>query len=382
MAALKESIEQRFQQTKVGYNIIEKPSSNYSDEAIIPQFIIIHCIGFDENSALKILTKPVSEGGGGVSSHFLIPQVKKESPYPIFKIVPDNKKAWHAGASSWGKTSSLNNCSIGIEFHSPNYARALQHQAGDGNLDWFHFEEFTEGQIEAGIQLIHNLMKKYNIKPENVLGHSDISPYREDSSGNTILGKTDPGSTFPWEKLAKAGIGVWPKSNRTRSSQLDTSLQNAQMLLATYGYSVPVTGILDLKTQHVIKAFQMHFMPKRCDGKITPEMIICLENLIDHQFDYCNKPSQYVHVVADSPPPSTASSPAIIFSNMDASTKPTTSTNTAASTANIASNTASTGPSLHFSTMNATVQNSIPITQSIATVTNATAASTTSTAIL
>lgn len=291
VAALKDDIEQRFQQVKMGYDIVEKPSSNHSNEDLTPQFIIIHCIGFDENSALKILTKSVSEGGGGVSSHFLIPQVIKENPYPIYQLVHDNKKARHAGASSWGKVTSFNNCSIGIEFHSPNYAKALQHQAGKSDLDWFYFEEFTEAQIDAGIQLIHYLMKKYNIKPENVLGHSDIAPYREDSkNGNTILGKTDPGLTFPWEKLAKTGIGVWPKSTRTRSNELDISLKNAQLLLATYGYPVPITGILDPKTQHSIKAFQMHFMPKHCDGKITAEMIICLENLIDHQYEHYNKP--------------------------------------------------------------------------------------------
>lgn len=316
MAASKESIEQSSQQIK----LIEKPSANHSNEKLTPQFIILHCIGFDEDYALKILTKPLSEGGGGVSSHFLIPQVKenslKENAYPIFNIVPHNIKARHAGASSWGKVGAFNNCSIGIEFHSPNYAKALQFQAGKGALDWFHFEEFTETQIDAGIQLIHDLMKKYNIKRENILGHSDIAPYREDPAGNIILGKTDPGLTFPWERLAKAGIGVWPKNNRTRSGTLDTSLKQVQTLLATYGYSVPVTGILDIKTQHVIKAFQMHYMPKQqYDGKITAEMIICLENLIDRQFAYGIEPSnklpQSVHSATNYPSQSAAAGSAI-----------------------------------------------------------------------
>lgn len=289
MAESKEKLERSLQQSKIAYKIIEKPSGNHPNEGMTPQFIIIHCIGFDENSALKILTKSVSEGGGGVSAHFLVPQLKIESSYPIFNLVPTNNKARHAGVSNWKETSSFNNCSIGIEFHSPNYARALQVQAGEGALDWFHFEEFTEAQIEVGIQLILSLMKKYNIQPENVLGHSDIAPYREDPNKNIILGKTDPGLTFPWEKLAKAGIGVWPKSDRTRSNKLDTCLKNVQMLLNTYGYSVPTTGMLDLKTEHVIRAFQMHFMPKFCDGTISPEMVICLENLIDHQLAYCDK---------------------------------------------------------------------------------------------
>lgn len=300
MSETKEQLERSFLQPKMAYEIIEKPSDNHSNEAMTPQFIIIHCIGFDENSALKILTKSVSEGGGGVSSHFLVPQVKTESHYPIFNLVPTNNKARHAGVSNWKETSTFNNCSIGIEFHSPNYACALQFQAGECALDWFHFEEFTEAQIDAGIQLILSLMKKYNIKPENVLGHSDIAPYREDSSKNIILGKTDPGLTFPWEKLAKAGIGVWPKSDRTRSNKLDTSLENVQMLLNTYGYYVPTTGILDLKTKHVIRAFQMHFMPKSCDGTISPEMVICLENLIDHQLAYCDKQAIFKQKQQDS----------------------------------------------------------------------------------
>jgi len=272
------------------YKITEKRSNNYSDDEITPQFIIIHCIGYDEDFALKILTKPVSEGGGGVSAHFFIPQIKKlNNHYPIYQLVPDNKRAWHAGVSSWGETVSLNTCSIGIEFHSPNYANALQ--AGQNSLDWFHFEEFEEEQINAGIELILDLMKKYNIKPENIIGHSDIAPYRENSTKEIILGKTDPGATFPWKKIAQAGIGSWPKSYRTRSDELDTRVQNVQALLADYGYSVFKTGILDLKTQHVIKAFQMHFMPQQCDGSISAEMVIYLENLINHQLEYSDKRS-------------------------------------------------------------------------------------------
>jgi N-acetylmuramoyl-L-alanine amidase len=266
---------------------LTKEATPKSKRKIAPKFIVLHCIGFDEKKALKLL-KPISKKPGP-SAHYLIPQVtteESEESHPIYKIVPDNHEARHAGMSKWKGIPSLNHHSIGIEFHSPNYARALEVQAGQREEpDWSHFDQFSDEQIEAGIKLIRNLMKKYNIKPENVVGHSDIAPYREDSNKNIILGKTDPGTTFPWKKLAKSGIGVWPKSHRTRSGDLDTSVKNAQKLLSTYGYSVPTTGNLDLKTQFVIKAFQMHFMPEKCDGKISAEMIIYLENLIDHQFD-------------------------------------------------------------------------------------------------
>ncbi|MBN8828539.1 MAG: N-acetylmuramoyl-L-alanine amidase [Sphingobacteriia bacterium] len=264
-------------------NIIDRPSVNFTDEEITPRYIVIHCIGYDDIKALDILTKTVENGGGGVSSHYFIPQVQDTTldGYPIYNLVSDNKKAWHAGASKWYQDENLNSFSIGIEFNSPNYANAI---TGDGNLDWYHFDGFQQDQIQAGVELIKTLMNKYNIPKENVIGHFDIAPWRLDKDGNAILGKTDPGAKFPWKLLAKEGIGVWPKEERTREDEIDLSLKNVQKLLADNGYKIEQTDIYDPQTEFTIKAFQIHYMPENIDGKISAQLVTSLENLTDHQY--------------------------------------------------------------------------------------------------
>jgi N-acetylmuramoyl-L-alanine amidase len=268
--------------------IMQSASDNFSQEGeISPKYIIIHCIGYEEAQALKILTKSVEEGGGGASAHYFIPDIQLSFPssaYPVHQLVPENKKAWHAGISAWRQDRNLNSCSIGIEFNSPNYANAVKKQPNEA-LNWFHFEEFGTDQIKAGIVLLQQLIQKHNISPENILAHSDIAPWKEANSA-IQLGKTDPGATFPWEKLARAGIGIWPKQQRTRSSQLDVSVTNVQHLFSEYGYALDVTGALDEKTQHVIGAFQLRFAPDQCDGKISEKLVILLENLIDKQYQF------------------------------------------------------------------------------------------------
>ena len=94
-------------------------------------------------------------------------------------MVPDLYVAWHAGISFWKKDRSLNSKSIGIEISNPG------HQYG--------YKNFNKKQIQSIIRLSKSLINKYNIKIENVLGHSDIAPLR----------KKDPGEKFPWELLAK-----------------------------------------------------------------------------------------------------------------------------------------------------------------------------------
>lgn len=249
-----------------------------------PKYIILHSIAFSPEKAFDILTRTKKRGGLGVSTHYFIPAPtkynEKSTTYPIYSIVPDNLVASHAGKSQWKTDQNLNSQSIGIEFNSPNYANALESE----QEDWYHFEPFSDQQINAGIVLIQSLMAKYHIKPENVLGHSDVAPWRYDDNGNPMLAKTDPGGTFPWKKLAQHGVGVWPKSERTRQGKLDLSIYNVRNLLHKLGYNLDVTGVNDSKTSHVIKAFQLHYMPNELGQKPSKKMVIFLENLIDKQY--------------------------------------------------------------------------------------------------
>ena len=129
----------------------------------------------------KISIKKLTSFNSNVSCHYYITSSGK-----IIQLVPDLYVAWHAGKSNWGNEKSLNYKSLGIEISNPG------HEHG--------YRKFNDKQIETLIKISKSLIKKYKINKKNILGHSDIAPLR----------KIDPGEKFPWEKLSKNKIGIWP----------------------------------------------------------------------------------------------------------------------------------------------------------------------------
>lgn len=145
----------------------------FFDERTMPvDTIIIHCSAFNAWQAIETYKE------AEVSAHYIIDLNGR-----IIRLVDVDKRAWHAGKSLWKGRESLNNCSIGIEVCSLS-------------LGQFPYDR---RQIFSLLRLCKRLMKKYHIKKENVLGHSDIAPSR----------KADPGKGFPWAYLARHGIGRW-----------------------------------------------------------------------------------------------------------------------------------------------------------------------------
>lgn len=126
-----------------------------------------------------------------VSSHYIIDENGK-----IFSLVEEKNIAYHAGISFWDDEFNLNASSIGIEFFSPD-----PYKIG-----------FSEEQIDAGIELCQKIIKKYQILPKNIVGHSDIAYDKETGFLNR---KDDPSALFPWVKLAKNGVGIYPKTDKT-----------------------------------------------------------------------------------------------------------------------------------------------------------------------
>lgn len=113
-----------------------------------------------------------------VSAHYVIDRNGQ-----IYQLVPDEKRAWHAGISWWPDMGDdINDVSIGIEFQCPEK---------NGQLGGF-----TKKQIKSGTFLCRYLCDRYQIAPKNVVGHSDIAPDR----------KKDPGKQFPWEIFVMAGL--------------------------------------------------------------------------------------------------------------------------------------------------------------------------------
>ncbi len=208
-----------------------------------------------ESDAINKLTNIQSE----VSSHYLI-----KNSGEIITLVPDLYIAWHAGKSSWKNFSSLNKNSIGIEISNPG------HQ--------FNYKIFSKKQINSLIRLSKYLIKKYNIKAKNILGHSDIAPDR----------KKDPGEKFPWEQLAKNNIGVWFRLDKKKlKSFRGCKVENKSKIfflnnIFKIGYSKKVKKKIGKNIQQTftVKAFQRRYRQQLINGKIDKECLLISNNFI------------------------------------------------------------------------------------------------------
>lgn len=215
------------------------------DKAV--QALILHCVGLSDDWVFKNYVLPTEEGGLGVSAHYYIPGNGR-----IFQLVDESRSAFHAGVSEWqglaakNELKGLNDISVGIEFQTLGYAQLPK----EGYYP-YHFTPFTEAQINPGILLSQQIMRRHGIARENVVWHSDVTPR-----------KTDPGPLFPVEAFAKAGVGVWPIADRMEDAVLDTSLPGVQTALIAWGYPIVTpTGAWDAATKFALQAHYMHYLP-------------------------------------------------------------------------------------------------------------------------
>ena len=213
------------------------------------QFLILHFTAEDLERSIRILTQQK------VSSHYLI----TDEPTPrIFRLVDEDRRAWHAGVSHWAGHSMLNGNSIGIEI--VNLGNRKQ---ADGSVQYV---PYPPEQVELIVQLVRDIVQRHQIRPDRVLGHSDIAPQR----------KVDPGPLFPWKRLADEGLVLWPDEDAVKTARVwaEASLPPVlwfQKALARHGFQVAEHGELDEPTRRVIAAFQMKYRPARHDGQPDAE---------------------------------------------------------------------------------------------------------------
>ena len=214
-------------------------SSNYTKKnRNIKQIkvVVIHYTGMQSKIAsIKRLVNPKHK----VSCHYLIDRKGQ-----VIQMVDENKTAWHAGKSKWKNFNNLNKNSIGIELVNKGHN--------------FGYESFPYSQINQLIKLCVFLKRKYRIKSSNIVGHSDIAPFR----------KKDPGEKFPWKKLSKKKIGIWYKIINFKSLPLSEKKTKeiffTNLFKIGYRYfSKKKRGEKDLS---VIKSFQRRFLPKNVTG--------------------------------------------------------------------------------------------------------------------
>ena len=219
--------------------IIEAPSPNFDERKLPITMLVLHYTGMeDAASAIAWLRNPEAK----VSCHYLVSEDGQ-----VLRLVPEEKRAWHAGRSFWRGVTDVNSASIGIEIVNPGHE--------------FGYRPFPEPQMSALIPLVADIVKRHGIRPPYVVGHSDIAPTR----------KEDPGELFDWARLAKLGLAM----PRPTANLIDPLWTDGGFLLALerYGYDVR-----DPKA--AVRAFQRRFRPEHIDGEIDGETRAILLGLL------------------------------------------------------------------------------------------------------
>lgn len=201
--------------------------------------LILHYTGMrTAQDAIDRLRDPVAR----VSSHYVV-----DEDGSVLRLVPEERRAWHAGVSYWRGHAELNARSIGIEIVNPGH-------------EW-GYRDFPALQMAVVCDLCLAILSRHAIPARNVVAHSDVAPDR----------KEDPGEKFDWRGLAQNGVGLWP----TDVADVDTAdvardaaaLRDVRAALAEIGYRVAPDGDVDAALATVLRAFQRHWRPEAITGE-------------------------------------------------------------------------------------------------------------------
>src|SRR5712691_2956582 len=212
--------------------VVPSPNLDERADGRQPDMILLHYTGMPTGAAaLQRLTTAPSK----VSSHYVVFEDGR-----IVQCVPEERRAWHAGVSSWAGETDINSRSIGIEIVNPGHE--------------FGYSDFPLRQIAAVISLCKSIVTRRGpIGADRILGHSDVAPSR----------KQDPGEKFPWALLSESGVGHWVRAaplelegTGLRPGDRGDSVTRLQRTLRTYGYGIADTGSYDDATRDVVTAFQ------------------------------------------------------------------------------------------------------------------------------
>jgi N-acetylmuramoyl-L-alanine amidase len=221
--------------------VIEAPSPNHDERPREPDMLVLHYTGMRSGeAALARLRDPVAK----VSAHYLV-----EEDGRILRLVQEDRRAWHAGVSSWQGEHGVNGCSIGIEIVNPGHE--------------FGYRDFPAPQVEAVISLLDDIRARWTIPQARIVGHADVAPER----------KEDPGERFPWRRLADAGHGLWADPSPMIGIELAAGEEAPEVAaiqaeLAGIGYEMRADGRFGPLTAARVRAFQRHWAQQRVDGVV------------------------------------------------------------------------------------------------------------------
>lgn len=221
--------------------IRELPSPNHDarPDGVPIDTLILHYTGMKSaREAVDRLRDPAA----GVSSHYVV-----DEDGSVLRLVPEDRRAWHAGVSHWRGHAALNGRSIGIEIVNPGH-------------EW-GYRDFPVLQVAALCDLCLTILARHPVPPRNVVAHSDVAPDRKD----------DPGERFDWQGLAANGVGLWPSGvpdlGTTGPVRDALGLRPVRAALAEIGYRVAPGGGLDPALSTVLRAFQRHWRPEAVTGQ-------------------------------------------------------------------------------------------------------------------
>ena len=240
-----------------GRAVIERPSPNHDERPAggTVDTLVLHYTGMvSAEAALRRLTDPQAR----VSAHWCV-----DEDGTLWRLVPEARRAWHAGVSAWRGRRSVNDRSIGIELVNPG------HEHG--------YRPFPPAQMEAVVDLARAIQARHPIEPRNVVAHSDVAPAR----------RQDPGELFDWAGLARAGVGLWPEDAAEAAEAGGALGQGAQgepvrrlqQGLAAVGYGLAPDGDFGPVTAAVVRAFQRHYRQTCVDGVADAETAALLERV-------------------------------------------------------------------------------------------------------
>lgn len=227
---------------------VDRPSPNH-DARPPGQRVDILLLHYTDMASAEAALERLCDPAAKVSAHYCV-----DEDGTVYRLVAEDRRAWHAGKACWAGADDINARSIGIELVNPG------HSCG--------YRPFPAAQMAALTALAKDVLARHPIPPGRVLGHSDVAPAR----------KRDPGELFDWRALAAEGIGLWPEPAAPADPVPDTA--EIQARLARFGYAVPRHGRLDRETRAVLTAFQRHFRPAAVTGEVDGETAALLEALL------------------------------------------------------------------------------------------------------
>ena len=216
----------------------ERPSPNHDARPAdgVVDMLVLHYTGMQSaEAALDRLCDPAA----AVSAHYLI-----EENGTLWRLVREDRRAWHAGVAFWRGNCDINARSIGIELVNPGHE--------------FGYRPFPKAQMQTLAMLARDLTGEYLIPARNVVGHSDVAPTR----------KQDPGELFDWRQLAASGVGLWPGFDTDPTADVTE-------LLRRIGYAAG-----DALSDDVM-AFQRHWLPGKLSGEVCAETLRRLQAVAD-----------------------------------------------------------------------------------------------------